>query len=77
MLWPIKLLISKVLIWQETEITGTTVTQMHYQEAGWTQARRLILLRHEIQEKRRAYPRIMQLGCHELPNIFIASSDLM
>jgi hypothetical protein len=53
LLRPIKFLITKGLIWQETEILGTTVAEIQYQEAGWAQPRRLILIRHEIQEKRR------------------------
>ncbi len=53
LLRPIKSLIVKGLIWQETEIPGTAVAQIEYQETGWKQPRRLILIRHEVQEKRR------------------------
>jgi hypothetical protein len=53
LLRPIKSLITKGLVWQETEIAGTTVAEIQHQEAGWTQPRRLILIRHEVQEKRR------------------------
>ncbi|HEY3861373.1 MAG TPA: transposase [Verrucomicrobiae bacterium] len=53
LLRPIKSLITRGLVWPETEIAGTTVAQMEYQEAGWPHSRRLILIRHQIQEKRR------------------------
>lgn len=53
LLRPIKTLISKGLGWQETEMTGTTVSQIDYQEAGWKQPRRLILIRHAVDDKRR------------------------
>jgi hypothetical protein len=53
LLRPIKSIITKGLVWKETEISGTTVAEMAYEEAGWTQPRRLILIRHQLQEKRR------------------------
>lgn len=53
LLRPIKNLISKGLVWIPTEIAGTCVAEMAYQEHGWSKARRLILIRHEVQEKRR------------------------
>ena len=53
LLRPIQSLIRKGLVWQETEIAGTSVSPMDYQEAGWKGPRRLILIRHEVQEKRR------------------------
>lgn len=53
LLRPIKSLIGKGLVWQETQIAGTCVAQMEHQEAGWKGPRRLILIRHEVQEKRR------------------------
>lgn len=53
LLRPIKNLITKGLVWTETEIAGTCVTEMWYQEQGWSKARRLILIRHQVQEKRR------------------------
>ena len=53
LLRPIKSLITKGLVWQETEIAGTTVAEIQYQETGWVQPRRLILIRHEVQDKRR------------------------
>ncbi len=53
LLRPIKNLLTKGLVWSETEIAGTCVAEMLYQEQGWSKARRLILIRHEVQEKRR------------------------
>ncbi len=53
LLRPIKNLIIKGLVWNETEIAGTCVAEMFYQEQGWSKPRRLILIRHEVQEKRR------------------------
>jgi len=53
LLRPVKFLITRGLVWTETEITGTAVAQLEYQEAGWMHPRRLILIRHEVREKRR------------------------
>jgi len=53
LLRPIKFLITRGLVWTETEIVGTTLTELEYQEAGWRNPRRLILIRHQVQEKRR------------------------
>jgi hypothetical protein len=53
LLRPIKFLITKGLVWTETEIAGTAVAELEYQEAGWRNPRRLILIRHEVREKRR------------------------
>jgi hypothetical protein len=53
LLRPIKNLITKGLVWRQTEIPGTCVAEMSYQEQGWSKPRRLVLIRHELQEKRR------------------------
>jgi hypothetical protein len=53
LLRPIKNLITKGLIWTETEMAGTCVAELVYQDQGWSKSRRLILIRHEVQEKRR------------------------
>lgn len=53
LLRPIKHLITRGLVWTPTEIAGTSVAEMVYQEQGWSKPRRLILIRHEVQEKRR------------------------
>jgi hypothetical protein len=53
LLRPIKSLITRGLVWTETKIEGTSVAQLQYQKQGWSRPRRLILIRHQIQEKRR------------------------
>ncbi len=53
LLRPIKNILTKGLNWVPTEIVGTCVAEMPYQEAGWAKPRRLILIRHQVQEKRR------------------------
>lgn len=53
LLRPIKHLITKGLVWTPTEISGTCVAEREYQEQGWSKTRRLILIRHQVQEKRR------------------------
>jgi Transposase DDE domain group 1 len=53
LLRPIKNLITKGLVWSQTEIAGTCVAEMSHQEQGWSKPRRLILIRHEVHEKRR------------------------
>jgi two-component system sensor histidine kinase KdpD len=40
-------------IWQATEITGTQVAEVITQEWSWTRARRVVLVRHCIEEKHR------------------------
>jgi hypothetical protein len=54
LLRPIKSLITKGLVWSETEIPGAAVAEMEYQQTDWSRPRRLILIRHQVQEKRRA-----------------------
>jgi len=41
------------LVRADSGFSGTCVAQMSYQEQGWPKPRRLILIRHEVQEKRR------------------------
>jgi hypothetical protein len=43
---PIKSLIRHNLIWTETEVSGTDVAEIEYQSMGWSNPRRLILIRH-------------------------------
>ena len=40
------------LRWQATEIEGTEVAEMLYKSSGWSQPRRLILVRHRIADKK-------------------------
>lgn len=50
---PLKTLIIKGLVWRETEVRGTSVAEVQHQEQGWARPRRLVLIRHEIKEKKR------------------------
>jgi len=49
----VKRLLIKGLVWRETEVRGTCVAEVWHQEHGWARPRRLVLIRHEIQEKKR------------------------
>lgn len=50
---PIKALLIKGLTWRDTEVRGTSVAEVWHQEQGWAKPRRLVLIRHEIKEKKR------------------------
>ena len=50
---PLKNLLIKGLEWRATEVRGTSVAEILHQESGWAKARRLVLIRHEIKEKKR------------------------
>ena len=54
LLRPIQRLLKKDLLWTPTEVPGTEVAEVWHQELHWRQPRRLILLRHRIQEKQAA-----------------------
>jgi len=43
---PVQRLVRGDLVWQATELAGTDVAQVQYQALGWSQPRRLILIRH-------------------------------
>ena len=47
----IQKIIKKDVQWSGTPIAGTEVAQMNYQGRNWSRARRLILIRHRVQEK--------------------------
>jgi len=53
LLRPIQKLITGGLEWQATEVRGTMVAEMWHQESGWKKPRRLMVIRHEIKEKKR------------------------
>lgn len=53
LLAPIQRLLRRDTIWQASEIEGTDVAEVVHQEKGWSTARRLILIRHRIEEKAR------------------------
>ena len=40
-------------VWQVTEVTGTQVAEVITQEWSWTRARRVVLVRHFLEEKKR------------------------
>ncbi len=46
-------LLRQDLIWEPSEVRGTDVGEVWHQEINWTQARRVILLRHRVAEKER------------------------
>jgi hypothetical protein len=50
---PVRALLRKHQQWQQTEITGTEVSEVDYQAFGWRAARRLILIRHRQAQKGR------------------------
>jgi hypothetical protein len=50
---PVQRLLKKEMAWQATEVPGTEVAETVYQAEGWRTARRLILIRHRIEEKER------------------------
>ena len=54
LLRPIKSLITRGLEWQTTGVPGVCVAEVRHREAGWARGRRLVLVRHEIKEKKRA-----------------------
>jgi hypothetical protein len=57
LLKPIQRLLKKDLIWKQTEVPGTEVAEVWHQEVHWRQPRRLILLRHRMDEKQAAKQR--------------------
>lgn len=46
-------LVRKETLWEESAVPGTQVAEMIYQGARWSRARRLILIRHRLAEKKR------------------------
>lgn len=48
---PIKHVLRGGLGWTATEVRGTDVAQLTYQTLGWSQPRRLILIRHRVAER--------------------------
>jgi hypothetical protein len=47
---PIKNLLRHGLVWQSTEVPGTEVAEIEYQAARWPHPRRLVLIRHRVEE---------------------------
>lgn len=54
LLKPLQRLLRRDLIWTATEVPGTEVAEVWHQEVNWTQARRVVLLRHKISDKQAA-----------------------
>jgi len=50
---PVQRLLRQTLIWEPSEVPGTEVAEVLHQELGWCTARRLILIRHRLAEKKR------------------------
>lgn len=50
---PVQRLLKKDLIWEPSEVPGTEVAEVMHQEEGWRTPRRLILIRHRLEEKER------------------------
>jgi hypothetical protein len=51
---PIKNLLRGGLQWTPTEVGGTDVAEVQYQTLGWSQPRRVILVRHRVAERPQA-----------------------
>lgn len=50
---PIQRLCRKETIWQESPVRGTEVASVWHQEVGWEKPRRIVLIRHRVEEKKR------------------------
>lgn len=48
---PIQRLLRGDLVWTATEVPGTEVAEREYQALGWPHARRLVLVRHQVNER--------------------------
>lgn len=54
LLRPVKTMIRAQMDWQPTGVPGTCAAELWHQERKWEKPRRLIILRHEVREDRRA-----------------------
>jgi hypothetical protein len=50
---PVRALLRRQQLWQPTEVLGTEVCDLVHQEWSWRQARRVILVRHTVAQKKR------------------------
>ena len=50
---PLQRLCRKETIWRPSQVSGTDVAEVWHEEIGWAKARRLILIRHKVREKKR------------------------
>ncbi len=53
LLKPVQRLCRKETLWQASPVPGTDVAQVWHQEIGWEKPRRLVLIRHRVEEKKR------------------------
>jgi hypothetical protein len=53
LLQPVARLCRQETIWQPSEVPGTAVAEVWHCELGWDRERRLILVRHRVEEKER------------------------
>jgi hypothetical protein len=53
LLKPLQRLLRQDQIWEPSEVPGTDVAEVWHQEANWPQPRRVILIRHRVEEKER------------------------
>ncbi len=51
---PVKRLLRKEMNWRSTEMEGTEVAETTHQELNWKRPRRVILIRHQVGENKRA-----------------------
>lgn len=63
---PIQRLLRGDLVWTATEVPGTEVAEREYQALGWPHARRLVLVRHRVNDReRRAGKKLIEVpGYH-------------
>jgi len=54
LLQPLQRLLRKELIWEPSEVPGTEIAEVWHQEVNWAQPRRVVLLRHQISDQKRA-----------------------
>jgi Transposase DDE domain group 1 len=50
---PVRSLLVRQQVWQATEVPGTEVAEANTQDWGWSRARRVVLVRHRLEEKER------------------------
>ena len=62
---PIQRLLRGDLVWTATEVPGTEVAEREYQALGWPHARRLVLIRHRVQDQKRGGKKLLDVpGYH-------------
>jgi hypothetical protein len=51
LLLPVQRLLKNNLLWTASPVPGTEAAEVWHQEANWAQARRVVLIRHQVAEK--------------------------